>query len=451
VTRAASALESAAVIPGAPLSILTRLRDLYESNEDWAALDRTFARLVERHAQAGDAESAWSTCRRIALLRTNVTRDMAGALEAWEGVLRCKQDDFDARERLASLLLERGDDAAGVEQLSTVVRADALRASAHEKLLSVFTRTGNHERAWLTAVALEVLGVGDMDSDLLVGQHRIDTPVRFESPVGAQLWAEGLLDEGIDPIVTELIAAVGPAAVRARAAELRTEKKLLALDPARRQPPTSTVSAVRSFLWASQVLSLPAPDLYVMDEVPGGVAAIAALSPTTALGPLVLKGMTAKRLAFVAGRHLTYYRPEFYPLIFFPTVLDLSHLLLAAVVLGLPELAKTTPGEALRLSTQIAKVIDDGERQRLADAVRAFDAKGGKADLVAWVRGVELTAARAGLLLAGDLAPALAQLDGEERHVGDVSLDVKRRDLVGYGVSARYADLRARLGLSVRS
>ena len=43
--------------------------------------------------------------------------------------------------------------------------------------------------------------------------------------------------------------------------------------PARRQSATSTVSVVRSFQWAAQVLSVDVPELYVMDNVPGGIAA----------------------------------------------------------------------------------------------------------------------------------------------------------------------------------
>ena len=44
-----------------------------------------------------------------------------------------------------------------------------------------------------------------------------------------------------------------------------------------------------------------------------------AAHPSTALGSGVLSGPSAKDLAFLAGRHLTYYRPEYHVLLYYPT------------------------------------------------------------------------------------------------------------------------------------
>ena len=43
-----------------------------------------------------------------------------------------------------------------------------------------------------------------------------------------------------------------------------------------------------------------------------------AVEPSTALGPAALHGKTTKDLAFLAARHLTYYRPEHQVLVYFP-------------------------------------------------------------------------------------------------------------------------------------
>jgi hypothetical protein len=93
--------------------------------------------------------------------------------------------------------------------------------------------------------------------------------------------------------------------------------RLVALDPSSLLDESSTASVVRSFQWAARVLGVPRPDLYVVDEVPGEIAAVRQQQPTTAVGPSIVSGRSAKDLAFLAGRHLTYYLAEHQVLVYF--------------------------------------------------------------------------------------------------------------------------------------
>jgi hypothetical protein len=212
---------------------------------------------------------------------------------------------------------------------------------------------------------------------------------------------------------------------------------------------------VRSFQWAAQVLGVDAPDLYVMDDVPGGIAAVHAATPTTALGPDVLRGLTTKDLAFLAGRHLTYYRPEHYSLICYPTLTDVSSLFLGAVKLILPDLeAPPALRDAVTYQRKmLAKNATEDEKKRLRAAVGRLEARGGRADLGAWIRSVELTAQRAGLVLCGDLAVAAGRLaaEAETRTIAELTFAEKRGDLLAFCVSDKLARARVLLGVDVRS
>ena len=70
--------------------------------------------------------------------------------------------------------------------------------------------------------------------------------------------------------------------------------------------------------------------------------------------------------------------------------------------------------------------------------------RGGKFSLGAFTRNVELMAARAGLLLCGDLATATAIVSTETRGIAGLSLEAKRRDLVAFCVSEEHVTLRER-------
>jgi hypothetical protein len=163
--------------------------------------------------------------------------------------------------------------------------------------------------------------------------------------------------------------------------------------------------------------------------------------------------VSAKELAFLAGRHLTYYRPEHYTLVHYPTLSELSVLFLAAVKLVLPELAVPDPMSAgvTRMRKALARRLEDADRKRLQASVERLQAREGRVDLAVWIRSVELTAHRAGLLLCGDLATAMARVRGEIRTIAELGVEEKRADLLAYGVSQKLTAARALLGVDART
>jgi hypothetical protein len=328
-----------------------------------------------------------------------------------------------------------------------------MRTSTYARLFALHQRAGRTDRAWLAGVALEELGAADMDQQLVVDQYRVDGPIRPSRSLDDVAWDELLRAPGADEVVADVLRSIVDAAAAARVEELRDARKLVALDVSRRQSATSTVSAVRSFQWAAQVLGVDVPEIYVLDNVPGGIGAVPVGVPSTALGPDVLRGLTARDLAFLAGRHLTYYRPEHYVLVHYPTIGELSALFLGAVTLILPDLA--VPGHlaeaAARKRKLLARHVDGAAKKRLDRAVRRFDARDGRVDFAAWVKSVELTAQRAGLLLCGDLRVATGRLRAETRNIAELTLDQKRGDLLAFCASERAARARTMLSVDVRS
>jgi hypothetical protein len=174
--------------------------------------------------------------------------------------------------------------------------------------------------------------------------------------------------------------------------------------------------------------------------------------PSTVIGAEVMSGKNVQELAFLVARHLAYYRPEHYPLVFFPTLTDLTALFLAAVKLALPEVPVPTQAAAAaaKLRKELEKHSTAAMKVELASAVEELNVRGGKVDLAAWIRSVELTATRAGLLLCGDLAVAMGTMAGESRAIGELSLADKRGDLLTFTASRALADLRARIGIAAR-
>ncbi len=306
---------------------------------------------------------------------------------------------------------------------------------------AIHRRNGNTDGAFLAALALEELGVADVDQQVLIDQFRSVTPARARTSLDGAAW-QALRAPGFDPVLAALFASVEDAAIAMRLDELRDARRLPALDRSQRLSETSTASVVRSFQWAARFLGIPCPDLYAIEDAPG-VAVMHAPNPSTALGSGVLSGLSAKDLAFLGGRHLTYYRPEYHVLVYYPTRDELTALLFAAVQAVMPE-APAMPDVIRSLRTRLLRKIGERDHASLLRAVRELNARGGQAKIGAWMRGVELTAARAGLLLCGDLATAAAIVRSESRPIAELTTEERRNDLLAFSASEAHVALRAR-------
>jgi tetratricopeptide (TPR) repeat protein len=325
-----------------------------------------------------------------------------------------------------------------------LARGDVLDAITHAHAFSEHRREGRTDRALLAALALEELGAADVDHQALIEQFRSVAPIRARATLDAHAWAL-LGAHASDQPIDAVFAAVARPAVAARLEELGAQGRLVELDPSARVQPSSTALVVRTFHWAARVLGVPCPALYLMDRVPGDIAAVRAHTPSTAVGPAVVRGRSPKDLAFLAGRHLSYYRPVNQVAAYYPTRQDLVRLLFASVQLVLPNTAAPEDAQVVAsLRRRLAGRIIERERVALVHAVRQLEADGGKASVGGWMRGVELTAARAGLLLSGDLATATSIVRTESRTIAELSIEEKRRDLVAFGVSEAHAALRNR-------
>jgi hypothetical protein len=233
-----------------------------------------------------------------------------------------------------------------------------------------------------------------------------------------------------------------------RVSALRRDKLLPRLDPDRKQDPAmSTLQAVRCVAWASALLGMAPPTIYadpssvaVMEMIPG-------LPPATRLGAQALRGRTPAELAFSAGRHMAFYREDYFVTILLPSIPDLEDVFLAALSIGNPGLPLSSQVKT-RVSP-IAKAIEPILEPAALDRLRAlflrFVEEGGRTNLQRWTSAVDRTAARAGLLISGDLGAARTMLALESPAQADERMD----DLLRFTVSERYSKLRKQIGIAI--
>jgi tetratricopeptide (TPR) repeat protein len=429
---------------------LERLVALRSSREEWAPLERVYARLIDRTAETKKPKRAADLCKRLARLRRDRLDDLAGAIEALSGAVRCDGGDVEARAELAEAFLSDGDRLAALFELEGAATLAPRRVETFSRLFDLHKADGRTDRAYLAAMVLEDLGAAEVDHEMMATQYRPEGLLRPASALDDAAWDQLLRGPGWDPVPAEILRVVRPAAIGARVAEL--EGRLKAPDPARRIDPESTITVARVFRWGASLLGVAEPELFSVEEVPGGLAALSLATPTTLVGGSTAAGRSMQEVVFLAARHLTYYRPEHELLLYFPTLPLLSNLFIASVRIVLRDLPVPGPMEEsiMAQAKEIESRLTDEAKADLVEAVHRFEAAGGKADLGTVLRAVELSACRTGLVLCGDLAVATRVLRNETREIADLDAEARIDDLIAFCASQELAVLREWLGVAAK-
>jgi hypothetical protein len=347
-------------------------------------------------------------------------------------------------------LTELNDEAASAtedpEDAWRRIRRNPTDADAHRQLYRIYRARSDGDRAFCVAQALVALGAANAEERADFEEQRSQTLITPRTGLSQSSWYDQLFHPEEEVLTGQIFGVIAPAALLGRVTALRRDGKLHQPKPADRQDPAkATVTAVRAISWAAAILGLPAPPIYVERERATGYEHLPAVPPVTVVGKAVLSGRTQLELAFLVGRHLTFYRTEHYVRTLFSGIADLEDLFLAALVIANPGLpiAEDVKRRVTPVAKAIQPVLEPPQLDTLRGCFLRFIEEGARTNLQRWSLATEKTACRAGFLLANDLGTALKVLEAEERGLGELG-----KDLFAFATSERYFLLRRQLGIA---
>lgn len=305
---------------------------------------------------------------------------------------------------------------------------------------------GETDRAYGAAHALCYLNAANAEEKKVFDTHKPQGLPRPTSALDREGWKRLLFHPDQEILAGEIFAAVVPAVLLGRVAALRHAKALPTLDPQKRADlKTTTVQAARCFGWAASILGMPAPPLYTDPGYSGLVELVPGVPPASRLGKSALSGRTPEELAFVAGRHLAYYREEHFVRLLLPSLFDVEDVFLAALTIGNPglPLSDEVKKRVGPIAQALSPLLDAAQTDRLRGHFLRFVEEGGRTNLNRWTDSADKTACRAGFLLCENLWAADKMLE----LAGDDDRAEKLDDLIVFLASDRLTMLRKRLGL----
>ncbi|MCB9521326.1 MAG: tetratricopeptide repeat protein [Myxococcales bacterium] len=426
---------------------LDALEALHRDAGDDAGLASAYRRMLERLvSRTGDASAPlqYAVAMRLAALFDGPLQRPTEARAAYELAATISPAAPEPRIAIASIYPPGGKtDSQSIADHLAVVSVAPMHEDSYHILLGALRRERRMDEAWLVASALSVLGNRERLPTQVYTEHRPASVALARRGLTKEEW-RSLQHPSMSSEAARLLAAISMTLGRVAAQDLG------ALGVHRRNDwiDTSAPSPVTNlFHYAVQVVGVAMPALY---RWPGGAGLRNAnvLPHTVLVGADVLESASDRRLVFKVARMCCLLRPEYW----LASAVDratLTAMVQATISLftgGPPAAWDSAP---LRAWMAAIREEPDTLLEHLRGAVDVYLRAGQSLDLNAWIRGIELTAHRVGMLLCGDLPRAVQASDQLADSLGGLDSHERAVELIRFAVDPMHATLRGELGLGV--
>ncbi len=435
-------------LDGTQLKPFEAVNKLLNERKDWKALERAYRKMLHRIINHGNADLEHNLWHTLGIIYRDRQRNFDAAAESFKMAAGLKPDNAVEHEILAELYATMPDKTEeAIAEHQWLLAADPNRLESYRALYKLYFDARAYDKAWCIARTLTYFQKADEEQQKFYQQYKQDREIQPKTRLSNENWVKDLMHSDQDIYISKIMEVIAPAV---RASLALTDKKL---NLHKRKPEdlaNPSLALARQFKLAQDVLSVSIPvRLFIQKELSGALRDESRSNPPAIItGYTLLSGYRPVDLAFVCGRHLTYYRGEHFIRTMYNSHTELRTLLLAAMrVVGMGG------GDASVESTakQLAKHMDQAHLDVLKQVVRKFVDAGGKADIKRWMQATEITALRAGLLLCDDVDTAVRmtqQIASES--TADLAPRDKVKELVIYSISESYFRLREQLGIQIK-
>jgi len=334
------------------------------------------------------------------------------AARLYRAILEHNPDHVEARGRLARLLsrrLGRAEDA--IREHRAVLALDPVRAESYRELRRLYERAGDHDRALWAAQALRSLRAADELEERYVRERRARAPREAQGTLPGELLDRALVHPGEQHPGRALLVALAEVLPRLYPGRLedwgvgRSDRLTRPEDPVR-----VLVDRLARALGVDLQF-----EIFLSRARPKEADLESGEPPVLIVGAGFMNAVPGPEQRFLLGRALTRLCTRSFT-VRRMTALELEVVLTGAVRLVQPKFgAQVAPDDTLaEIGRRITRLLPRRSRRLFEEAVEAY-AAARPLRHEAWLRAMDHSANRGGLLLANELSAALDVLRRSDR------------------------------------
>ncbi|QRK05166.1 tetratricopeptide repeat protein [Archangium violaceum] len=435
----------------------------------WKALEENYAKMIGRMPKTPDTHVARMTLwRALGDLYRQVLKSQEGALAAYGVVAKGLPDDAQVQEIYAELAAASpGKEDEAIAALRRALPNTGEPRKVVSQLVRLSALRKDYDGAWMAAQAVSgLLGeAGDDEKEILskLGPYAKRKEVA-QRPLPDRMWQTHLLHPKLRGPFTELMGLLFEQVGHLYAVPFQNYQivpKKHRIDLASAQEYHAQHYRYVARLFGMDAVELYSPHLVVRREnmakrsnepTPDprlNVEVLQTHPPCVRAGGRFFAEQGQKEAYYLLGRTFALVRPE---LAFSQRLAPerLEAVVQAALGLVVPNLRFTVDPRLVDAERRVLeKSFSDQARAALAKVARVYMPTATPADVRQYLEGVELTAARAGLLAAGECEPVKRMVLEETGSAFRVSTKVKLKELLLFATSDELRELRVAVGTDV--
>lgn len=424
--------------------------EIHGDKNDHEGVERLLKVELERATDSGDNAKMLATFEKLGVLYKDKLGWTGEAIDAYEAAQTLEPDNDARNELLATLYAS--DPAQyldkAVSAQTPILRRHPYKPDAYRLLRKLYTESKRADAAFCLCQALFCMNFAEPDEERFFRRMRSETAAAAQDRFSDDDWSSSIMHADADPRITAIFTIIEPAVLKKNGQPLEAlgYQPAYALDLSRHPYPMS-----QTLFYASGVLGMEPPLTFQNPNDGSGVSFLHAHTPAIVLGAAALATeLPTQAAAFIAARHLTYYRPGLYLRHLVPTGTGLRAWLFAAIKLITPAfpVAKELEGQVKENLAVIEPMIVGPMRDQLASVVTKL-LQSGAIDLKKWVAAVDLSADRAGFVIANDLELANEMIKAADEASSAVAQKERLKELLLFAVSEEYFALRQKLAINI--
>ncbi|MBS2013382.1 MAG: protein kinase [Deltaproteobacteria bacterium] len=423
--------------------------ELYRQKGKHDEVERLLKRQIDAAKDAADRDKLVKVLDQLGELYQKFLNEPELAIDAYEAAQAFDPEDRARAEKLAELYASDPKQYLdkAVKSQAQILRRNPYRVESYKLLRKLFTDAKQADPAWCLCQALSVLRLAEPDEERFYKKHRSENAAPAQSAFDDETWKR-LAHWDLDELLTRIFAIIQPTIIRTRTQPIEQMgyDPRYAIDCSLHPYPVS-----QTLFYVQGVLGMQPPLVFQNPNDQGSLGIVHARTPAIVLGRAAFEqNVPTQQLAFVAGRHMTYFRPGYYVRHLVPTGTGLKAWLFAAIKLCVPQfpVSADLAGQVNEAMAAMNQDFQGGERDKLASVVSKLLQAGGALDLKKWVASIDLTADRVGFLLAHDLQLSTEVIRATEE-ASSVPVKERMKDIVLFSVSEEYFALRKQLTISI--